>query len=190
MTCISFYIICWFVKVSDPWYMIFAMFAQNSAISIDDYSCIPNNVSLTFITLQNWWYDDDTIFFTQLKWRQIWKAPIICIQETIKKYTFCKNLVVGPVSADSANSHHGCFSRVQKAKGISAIKFIIHDFILKRSTIKIKRTYSKLPANKLHLLLPLLQLLSYFQYDHTGHFFGPVRCPLWVKQFGSELNRF
>ena len=27
--------------------------------------------------------------------------------------------MVGPSSADSANSHHGCFSRVQKAKGIA-----------------------------------------------------------------------
>ena len=33
--------------------------------------------------------------------------------------TSCRNKVVGPVSADSANSHHGCFSRVQNAKGIS-----------------------------------------------------------------------
>ena len=33
--------------------------------------------------------------------------------------TCCKNLVVGPSSADSANSVHGCFSRVQNANGIS-----------------------------------------------------------------------
>lgn len=33
--------------------------------------------------------------------------------------TIFKNLVVGPSSADSANSHQGCFSRVQNANGIA-----------------------------------------------------------------------
>ena len=33
--------------------------------------------------------------------------------------TGCRNLVEGPVSADSANSHQGCFSLVQKANGIA-----------------------------------------------------------------------
>ena len=32
-----------------------------------------------------------------------------------------RNLVEGPSSALSANSHHGCFSRVQKANGIAAL---------------------------------------------------------------------
>lgn len=38
------------------------------------------------------------------------------------------NLVDGPVSASSANSHHGCFSRVQKANGIAEkhLKFSIN----------------------------------------------------------------
>ena len=31
-----------------------------------------------------------------------------------------RNWVEGPSSALSANSHHGCFSRVQNAKGIAA----------------------------------------------------------------------
>ena len=33
--------------------------------------------------------------------------------------TSCRKIVVGPFSADSANSHQGCFSRVQNAKGMS-----------------------------------------------------------------------
>ena len=36
--------------------------------------------------------------------------------------TSCRNTVVGPLSADSANWLHGCFSRVQKAKGIAVVK--------------------------------------------------------------------
>jgi len=40
------------------------------------------------------------------------------------KYTFCTNCVVGPSSADSANSHQGCFSRVQKTNGYAEPKTI------------------------------------------------------------------
>jgi len=39
--------------------------------------------------------------------------------------TSLRNKVVGPVSADSANSHHGNFSLVQNTKGI-AKKFIFY----------------------------------------------------------------
>lgn len=52
---------------------------------------------------------------------------VMRIVKSIMKYcwlvsfeiTSCKWRVVGPVSASSANSHHGCFSRVQKANGIA-----------------------------------------------------------------------
>ena len=55
----------------------------------------------------------------------------------IKKFiiTSARKRVLGPVSADSANSHQGCFSRVQKANGIAkrttiieVEKFITHHF--------------------------------------------------------------
>ena len=42
------------------------------------------------------------------------------------KITSCTNLTVGPVSADSANSVQGSFSRVHMKKGIATeIKLII-----------------------------------------------------------------
>ena len=37
----------------------------------------------------------------------------------ITNLTSERNLVAAPVSADSANSHQGCFSRVQKANGMA-----------------------------------------------------------------------
>lgn len=39
----------------------------------------------------------------------------------VEVITSLKNFVVAPSSADSANSHHGCFSRVQNANGIAEI---------------------------------------------------------------------
>ena len=44
------------------------------------------------------------------------------LQTFYEIYTSCNILVVAPFSADSANSHQGCFSRVQKANGIAVRK--------------------------------------------------------------------
>lgn len=47
---------------------------------------------------------------------QFWKVLNMGLNRTS-----CNNLVVGPSSADSANSLHGFFSLVQKANGIAEI---------------------------------------------------------------------
>lgn len=50
--------------------------------------------------------------------------------------TFFKKVVVGPFSADSANSVHGAFSRVQKANGMAEMKGLeeLKSKLLKRLT--------------------------------------------------------
>jgi len=53
--------------------------------------------------------------------RRLWTAPK-SQSKVLGKVTSAKKRVVGPFSADSANSHQGFFSRVQKANGISAVK--------------------------------------------------------------------
>ena len=52
-----------------------------------------------------------------------------------KSITWDRNLVVGPSSADSANSHHFFFSRVQKANGIA------EEFKEKRFLTRLFSTY-------------------------------------------------
>ena len=63
-------------------------------------------------------------------------------------HTSCISLVVGPSSADSANSHQGDFSRVQKAKGIAGgrkkkqqyYSFITDDGRKKSDSISLSQT--------------------------------------------------
>lgn len=43
-------------------------------------------------------------------------------------HTSCISFVVAPVSAGSANSHHGCFSLVQNANGMAVMKHAKFNF--------------------------------------------------------------
>lgn len=51
----------------------------------------------------------------------IWSQKCCYLMKTVN--TSEQNAVVGPVSAFSANSHQGCFSLVQNAKGIAKNNF-------------------------------------------------------------------
>jgi len=60
-----------------------------------------------------------------------------------------KNIVVGPVSASSANSHQGYFSLVQNANGIAIIMQVDY-YIIFMDIINIKKlafSYSMLPGD-------------------------------------------
>lgn len=81
--------------------------------------------------------------------------------------------VVGPSSADSANSHHGFFSLVQNAKGIAGICNEKHKFYNMPSDMNNKKiirdTDSMLPENKLCSLGFLLQLSKLLRYVGEEH---------------------
>jgi hypothetical protein len=109
--------------------VVLAVLAQNSAVGIDNDCCdhsvrrmrdwegptgrVPDGVLVGLVALQDRRDNDDAVF------ARILGCMSILDNDRQERPTFCRNRVVRPVSADSANCVQGSFSRVQNAKGIA-----------------------------------------------------------------------
>lgn len=103
-------------------------------------------------------------------------SRVLLMCEFLLLLTSFTSSVVGPSSADSANSHHGFFSLVQNAKGIAGICNKIHKFYNIPSDLTnmkiIIDTDSMLPGSKLCSLGFLLLLSKLLRYVGEEHLFA------------------
>ncbi len=109
------------IEIAHSRYVILASLANHLTSLVDHHSSVPHNV--TIVALKNGRYDDHIVFGGKLLQREKeqYRNALSCHDSRIQLTVFRK-VVVGPCSALSANSVHGAFSRVQKAKGIAEVR--------------------------------------------------------------------
>lgn len=164
------------IKVSNPRNMVLPALSQHVSRVGDHHCRVPQSV-VQLLSFQNWGNNYHVVFPGQLITHDgMIKLAINhnkCTVAKNHKITSWQNRVVFPSSADSANSVHGSFSRVQKAKGmamkrITWIRFF-HFLVCNVLDWGLKSTHSRSPENRWCWHHTWLRPRPFHQFGYVWH---------------------